>query len=77
MCVYSWITDEIYEEEQALSALKTENGRYCIVQNESGETVMPGTYEKEDISISHITGNDSTVKWVYEANSGSLKIQKN
>ena len=68
--------DEIYEEEQALSALKTENGRYCIVQNESGETVMPGTYEKEDISISHITGNDSTVKWVYEAISGSLKNTK-
>ena len=36
---------------------------------------MPGTYQK-DISISHITGNDSTVKWVYEANSGSLKNTK-
>lgn len=68
--------DEIYEEEQALSALKTENGRYCIVQNEAGETIMPGAYEKEDISIVHATGKDSTVKWIYEANGGSLKNTK-
>lgn len=65
--------DEIYEEEQALSALETENGRYCIVQNKEGKTIMPGNYKKEDISLSHIAGNESTIKWVYEMNGGSLK----
>lgn len=68
--------DEIYEEEQALSALETENGRYCIVQNEAGETIMPGAYRKEDISISHTAGKGSTVKWIYETNGGALKNTK-
>lgn len=63
--------DNIYVKEQALSALETENGRYCIVKDADGMTVMPGGYDKNDISLSHKAENDCTIEWVYEMRQGT------
>lgn len=63
--------DEIYAQEQALSGLWLENGRYCIVKGADGTTVMPGKDAKEEISLTHMDRNGCTIEWVYETESGT------
>lgn len=65
--------DEIYAQEQALSGLQLENSRYCIVKGADGTTVMPGSYAREEISLTHMDRNGCTIEWVYETENGTPK----
>lgn len=65
--------DEIYEEEQALARLEIEEGRYCLVKNSNGDTVMPVKNVQRDISLTEKTGDNCTVEWVYETSDGVPK----
>lgn len=65
--------DEIYAQEQALSSLRLDNDRYCIVNGADGMTVMPGNYSDKAVSLAHTAKNGCTVEWVYETENGTPK----
>lgn len=65
--------DEVYEEEQALSGLEIEEGRYCLVKSSAGETVMPMKNVQRDISLEERAGENCTIEWVYETADGIPK----
>ena len=59
----------LFEEVNTIE--ESENGRYCIVKNREGVTVMSKDRDSREISISHEAGNGCTIDWIYDTSSGT------
>lgn len=65
--------DDVYQKEQALSYLESNNERYCIVKNADGTTIMPSEDAKKNISLEQTAGSGCRIEWIYEPQEGAIK----